>query len=45
LVSLGEKFIVDLSLFVDSNVLLVPKLSRISTEVQSKNIQKIMEIH
>jgi hypothetical protein len=39
LVSLGDKYIVDLSLFVDSNELLVPKLSRISTEVESKNIQ------
>jgi hypothetical protein len=39
LVSLGDKYIVDLSLFVDSNELLVPKLSRISAEVQSKSIQ------
>jgi hypothetical protein len=39
LVSLGDKYIFDLSLFVDSNELLMPKLSRIATKVESKNIE------
>jgi hypothetical protein len=41
LVSFGDKYLTDLSLFVDSNELLVPKLTSISTEVQSEDIQLI----
>jgi hypothetical protein len=41
LVSFGDKYLTDLSLFVDSNELLVSKLTSISTEVQSEDIQLI----
>ncbi len=41
LVSFGDKYLTDLSLFVDSNELLVPKLTSISIDVQSEDIQLI----
>jgi hypothetical protein len=39
LITLSKGFLTDLSLFVDSNQLLIPKLSSIRTTVQSKDIQ------
>jgi hypothetical protein len=39
LVSFGQRFLTDLSVFVDSNELLIPKLSSIRTTVQTKDIQ------
>jgi hypothetical protein len=43
LVSLGDKYSTHLSLFVDSNELLLPKLIKVKTTVQSKGDIKLFE--